>query len=301
MATIKMTWTPTTPTTIGYEVRYALNSPIPSYLYIPTTNTSITIPGLMNGETYLVGIRALCEGNIYSEWTAKRIVTCDDTGINQFDGYAIYDETIVFGSLYNWYTVDNSKIVETGWHVATNDEWNDLAISLGGIYRTYINPIREKVENITHKMKSTTIWENNYNEGDNSSEMNITPSGVITDLGVSTEKYNTSIFWCSDEQNSVLGKYKKFSNENGNMYQNANYYDKHYGFSIRLVKDDPTGWVSTDVYVDNDGNVYPTKLMPDGNVWITENLRVSTYTDGSPIDVNPVDWSTRTTGAIHTY
>jgi len=301
MATIKMMWTPTSPTVTSYQVRYALNSPTPSYLYTYTSDTAITIPGLLNGETYQVGVRSICEGNIFSEWTGKQIITCDDNGEFTMVGNAIYDEDIVFGTLYNWYAVDDSRLVESGWHVATNEEWNDLGISLGGLYKTYTTPTREKVENVTHKMKLSTIWIPNYSEGDNSSEMNIAPSGVVTDLGVGVEKYTTGIFWCSDEVNSLNGMYKKFSGENGDIYRNVDFYDKHYGFSVRLVKDDPTGWVSTDVYVDYNGNVYPTKLMPDGNVWITQNLRVSNYNDTSPIDVNPVDWSTRTTGAIHTY
>lgn len=297
-----MTWTPTSPSTIGYEVRYALNSPTPSYTYVTTTSTNIVISGVMNGETYLVGVRGICDGNIYSEWTGKQIVMCDENNRDYImEGSAIYDETIVFGTLYNWFAASDSRIVESGWHVATNTEWNNLGIALGGNYTTYTNPTREKVENITHKMKLSTIWAPDYNNGDNSSEMNIAPSGVVTDLGVSTEKYNTGIFWCSDEQNSLLGKYKKFSNDNGDMFRNINYYDKHYGFSIRLVKDDPTGWVSTDVYVDYDGNVYPTKLMPDGEVWITQNLRVSSFNDSSPIPVNPSDWSTTSLGGIHTY
>lgn len=297
-----MTWTPTSPDTIGYEVRYALNSPTPSYTYVTTVSTNITINGVLNGETYVVGIRAICDGNIYSEWTGRRIVVCDNNHREYvMEGYAVNNETIVFGSLYNWYTAADSRIVESGWHVATNSEWNELAISLGGNYELLDNPTREKVKNVTDKMKLSTIWAPGYNEGNNSSEMNIAPSGVVTDLGVSTEKYSTAIFWCYDEQNSLLGKYKKFSNENGEMYRNINYFDKHYGFSIRLVKDDPTGWVSSDVYVDYDGNVYPTKLMPDGNVWITQNLRVQNYNDSSPIPVNPTDWSTTSVGGIHTY
>ena len=85
------------------------------------------------------------------------------------------------------------------------------------------------------------------------------------------------------------------------MFRNLDFYDKHYGFNIRLVKDDPTGWISTDTYIDYNGNVYPTKLMPDGQVWITDNLRVLSYTDGTPIPVDPVDWTTTSLGAIHTY
>jgi len=301
MATLTMTWTPTTPTTIGYEVRYGLNSPTPSYLYLTTTDTDIIISGLLNGETYQVGVRALCEGNIYSEWTSNQIVICDDTGESTMDGYAIYDSTIVFGTLYNWYAATDSRIAESGWHVTTNNEWNNMGIQGGATYTTLTDPSREIIENFAHKLKTTTIWKSSIIDNIDFLGLNVTPNGIVTNDGLSIERLSTGIFWCSDEQNANLGKYKKFEYDNNNIYRNVNYYNKHYGFSIRLIKDNPSGWSEDDRYVDNDGNVYPTKLMPDGNVWLSEDLRVSTYTDGSPIDVNPADWSTRTTGAIHTY
>lgn len=38
-----------------------------------------------------------------------------------------------YGALYNWYsTVDVNGLCPTGWHVPTHEEWNGLAIAIGG-------------------------------------------------------------------------------------------------------------------------------------------------------------------------
>jgi len=71
-----------------------------------------------------------------------------------------------------------------------------------------------------------------------------------------------------------------------------------------LVKDDTTGYPNIGdigTLTDIDGNVYSTKRMPDGKVWMTENLRVSRFNDGAVIPIDPLDWSTTIYGAIHSY
>ena len=85
-----MTWTPTSESTIRYEVRYALNSPNPYYASFLTTGTTATIHGLQDHQTYVVGVRAICEGEISSEWTQKQFVTCDNTTPCYMEGTAVY-------------------------------------------------------------------------------------------------------------------------------------------------------------------------------------------------------------------
>lgn len=91
MATIVIKWTPTAESTIMYDVRYALDSPTPSYLYFSTTQTTAIIPGLLDNETYIVGVRAICEGDIYSEWTQKQLVTCNSVTDCYMAGTAVYN------------------------------------------------------------------------------------------------------------------------------------------------------------------------------------------------------------------
>ena len=94
MATIILNWTPTSETTISYEVRYAINSATPSYLSFPTAITSATITGLLDGEKYVVGVRSICEGNIYSDWSQKIILTCDNVYSCFMEGYATFNSYV---------------------------------------------------------------------------------------------------------------------------------------------------------------------------------------------------------------
>ncbi len=38
----------------------------------------------------------------------------------------------IYGALYNWFAVSSGKLAPTGWHVATDDEWEILVTFLGG-------------------------------------------------------------------------------------------------------------------------------------------------------------------------
>ena len=52
-------------------------------------------------------------------------------------GYSWYDNDdtkykVVYGALYNWYTVNTGKLCPKGWHVPTDSEWTILTKYLGG-------------------------------------------------------------------------------------------------------------------------------------------------------------------------
>jgi uncharacterized protein (TIGR02145 family) len=57
---------------------------------------------------------------------------CAATG----SGYCFCDNNIsnkdVYGALYNWFAVNTGKLCPTGWHVATQNDWDDLVDFLGG-------------------------------------------------------------------------------------------------------------------------------------------------------------------------
>lgn len=87
-----------------------------------------------------------------------------------------------FGVAYNWTAAMTACL--SGWHLPSDDEWNELQIYLG------MSPSEEEIlgpqtsGNVGHKLKSKQGWENCWNgydnnskNGDNSSHMNIIPSG----------------------------------------------------------------------------------------------------------------------------
>ena len=142
--------------------------------------------------------------------------------------YAIYNDDPtnekIYGKLYNWYAVNDSRgLCPIGWHMPIDDEWTLLTLSLGG----------EKVAG--GKMKSTSLW-NSPNEGaTNISGFNGLPGGyldlfgVYYSLGYNGYYWSISEFDFSSAWNRRLG-YGRQVVDRGN-------YGKQDGFSVRCVKD----------------------------------------------------------------
>ena len=313
MAVIVVTWTPSANAT-SYEFRYALDAPNPFYIYTSTSNTSITIPGLLNNQTYIVGVRSVCDGGLYSDWSGRLLVTCDGLSPCTLEGTAVVmnePSVVIYGELYNWMAAANPLIAPLGWHTPTSTEW----FNLGKAYTNEfpVGSHAPSVYQVTHKFKTTGTLEagtglwlaasSPSNNGNNSSGFNVEPSGIIVSNGTQGGRNSDANFWCSDQTSASIGKYYNMNHNTQTLFTQSSTYDKHYGFSIRLVKDDTVGYTpgSTGTMTDIEGNSYTTKMMADGKVWMTQSLRTRKYRDGSSIPVNPPDWSTIIIGAIHSY
>ena len=218
----------------------------------------------------------------------------------------------VYGILYNWFAANDARIAEADWHVATEAEWFALGLSLcDNIGPPNLCANYPSVYSVSHKMKTignltdgTGLWKKSLPaEGTNSSGLSVNPAGIVYDNGSPGVRTEDANFWCSDQESGALGKYFNLNYGTQTLYRIDNLYPKNYGFSIRLVKNVGVSWTPGDVYTDFDGNTYPTAYMPDTKIWITQNLRTQHYNDGNliPTITDPTDWSTRTTGAIHTY
>ncbi|MCD4768678.1 MAG: fibrobacter succinogenes major paralogous domain-containing protein [Bacteroidales bacterium] len=74
----------------------------------------------------------------YNDGTAIPLVTDNTAWTNlTTPGYCWYnnDEATIknpYGALYNWHTVNTSKLCPTGWHVPSDAEWTKLRNYLGG-------------------------------------------------------------------------------------------------------------------------------------------------------------------------
>lgn len=114
----------------------------------------------------------------------------------------------LFGVAYNWPAALNA--CPSGWHLPTDDEWNELQIYLG------MNPSEEEVYgyqisgNVGYKLKSKEGWEDCWNgtelrgdNGNNSSHMNIKPSGGKMDRGSFYLPDHASM-WTSTEFDSTM-------------------------------------------------------------------------------------------------
>jgi uncharacterized protein (TIGR02145 family) len=143
---------------------------------------------------------------------------------NQTGAWASYNNSPsnedTYGKLYNWYAVDDARaLCPSGWNVPTDPEWTQLTDLLGG------------TSVAGYSLKSTTGW---YSNGSNSSGFTALPGGYRSSGGGFS---NSSIgyFWSS----SVQGGSSAWSRvlDNFSSYVSRNYYNQHYGVSVRCLRD----------------------------------------------------------------
>lgn len=143
------------------------------------------------------------------------------------------DNIAVYGRLYNWYAVNDSRqLAPLGWHVPTDDEWQTLVDFLGG--RWFAGG----------KMKEagTTHWESQSQNRDvtNESGFSALPGGSR----YTTYPYNDfwrysgigayAYFWSATEASSAYAYYRFIGSEES---ISRDYSHKRLGLSIRCVRD----------------------------------------------------------------
>jgi uncharacterized protein (TIGR02145 family) len=135
------------------------------------------------------------------------------------------DNGLRYGILYNWHAVNDPRgLAPKGWHVATDDNWSDLASVLGG------------EERAGSALKAPGQWKESGLAEQKASGFNALPSGARRD---------------SDGQFVLLGEYARFWTSSISSAEKVfgramEYYDgvlrrgevkKGNGFSVRCVKD----------------------------------------------------------------
>lgn len=129
----------------------------------------------------------------------------------------------IYGRLYNWYAINDSRnIAPEGWHVPTNNELQILVDYCGGSYKA------------GGKLKSTSGWYKDGNGTDNYGFAAL-PGGYRYYNGSFYDLGYYAFFWSSTERGSSNTWYRKLYYDLPRVYRN--YYDKRYGFSVRLVRD----------------------------------------------------------------
>jgi uncharacterized protein (TIGR02145 family) len=146
-----------------------------------------------------------------------------------------------FGRLYNFYAVtDQRNLAPTGWHVASDSEWatliNYLAANLG------------TSTSVAQALAAKTDWNESYNAGDagyidqytytslnNSSGFSGLPAGIRGDYGGFNYVTMYSGWWTSDENDKTTSRFRSLNYYGLTVGKNS--YDKHYGLSVRCVKD----------------------------------------------------------------
>ena len=172
----------------------------------------------------------------YRNGTAIPNVTDNNTWMNLTTGaYAWYDNDISwkdsYGALYNWYAVvDSNGLCPAGWHTPTDSEWIILTDYLGG-------------ESIAGgKMKSTRTepdahpkWYCPNVGATNEFGFSGLPGGDRYGNGAFFNLGRSGYFWSSSEYTSYWAWYR-FLHYYGSNVLRLDYY-KHYGFSVRCLRD----------------------------------------------------------------
>lgn len=131
----------------------------------------------------------------------------------------------IYGKLYNWYVVkDSRKIAPIGWHIATKDEWDILT--------TYLGPFNT----VAGKMRECGLdnWRS-PNVSTNESGFTALPNGG-RDGGWNVPFYGYAEWWCDTDP--PLPPYRAgMSNESDNIYPYVGNGNKNYGYALRCVKD----------------------------------------------------------------
>jgi len=135
------------------------------------------------------------------------------------------DNNVIYGKLYNWYAVNDSRnIAPIGWHVATDAEWTTLITYLGG-------------NNLAGgKMKETGIthWKDPNVDATNESGFTARPGGArYGDTFTAIKNYGN--WWSATNYVSENAWYYYMVYNVGSIYRDNN--SKYCGFSVRCVKD----------------------------------------------------------------
>jgi uncharacterized protein (TIGR02145 family) len=142
--------------------------------------------------------------------------------------WCYYDNDIangkVYGKLYNWYTLKDARgLCPIGWHVPGDEEWTTLENYLGG------------KEVAGGKLKSEKVWRSPNIGANNLSGFNGLPGGYRLYLGKCNDVGNIGYHWSSSEFGSYTSWGHQLNSDNSDVYRS--YYNKHFGFSVRCIKD----------------------------------------------------------------
>jgi uncharacterized protein (TIGR02145 family) len=179
---------------------------------------------------------------------------------------AIYNNDPVndglYGKLYNWYTVSDSRgLCPSGWHVPTDKEWNELIL--------YFDPFTDTAGNWTAVqsniagglLKSTGLWAPPNTGASNYSGFSSIPAGH--------RAYNGTYYASLGERNHL---WSSSMSPNGNPWVRSMWYDNNGiyranndhpngGFSVRCLKNTLPQVNTTSVT-----NITPSTALVTGEV-----------------------------------
>jgi len=172
------------------------------------------------------------------------VIELDDWAALNTGAYCDYDNdtaiSAVYGRLYNWYAIyDSRNIAPDGWHVATEEEWQLLEVSIG-ISPATVDSFGVHGTDQGGKLKEadTTHWKSPNTGATNESGFTALPAGGRDVPADFLALYECSFFWSSGEYGgSPSGQALYRTMWYDESYLSREPYDKKDGFSVRCVRD----------------------------------------------------------------
>jgi len=215
------------------------------------------------------------DGNVYKTvkigerwWMAENLKVTrykngEDISVNDFMAYGENESNVTtYGRLYNWDAVNDSRgLAPAGWHIPTDDEWEELASS----------------NNTTRnggRLKATTGWADDEN-GTDDWGFSALPGGYgIPEYGSSHQLGENAIFW-------TITEYPDGKAWDRTIVGSTNYLVKYYtaqsrGYSIRCIMDyDEPDNSNPDVYITSPLDGGEVQNIIDIEVFAVDNKEIN--------------------------
>lgn len=141
-------------------------------------------------------------------------------------GYCWYtNDSVSYGALYNFFTVNTGKLCPLGWQVPSDAQWTALTTLLGG----------EDLAGNKQKEIGLTHWQTPNAGATNESGYTALPGGYRRTDGTYLNLKKYGYWWSSTESSSVNAFYRLMFYDSG-FAQRVNS-DKRNGFSVRCLLD----------------------------------------------------------------
>jgi uncharacterized protein (TIGR02145 family) len=137
-------------------------------------------------------------------------------------------DSIYYGALYNWYTVNTGNLCPDGWSVPTDDDWTTLTDFLGD----------DIVAGNELKETGSRHWLSTTGEVTNDSGFTALPGGYRNHYGVFGNIRNSSYFWSSTESSDLTAYFRSMYHGYSNIDKGSSSIKS--GFSVRCIKDSVT-------------------------------------------------------------
>jgi uncharacterized protein (TIGR02145 family) len=181
------------------------------------------------------------EVKTFNDGTPIRLSESDEFWKDSVSSYCRYKNDVnAPGLLYNWFAVnDNRKIAPAGWHVATEQDWQNLESFLGMPENELVkNGWRGTLEGSKLKVYGKTGWLTEVEEWPtNESGFSAKAGSCRKQNGVWGEPglTQTGFWWTATEASKGKVYYRYLDYKNTKVFRHHDY--KNCGLSVRCVRD----------------------------------------------------------------